>query len=214
MDHDMGESGHWIEYDIGAGTLGLGRYAGWKPTGDGCTRRARGRGFRRRHRRRCKAAGTPFNMEPVRNARLPHGHHPRSRRQPAHHPQAQARPPLNLHPSALILSPMAILVDTDTRILVQGITGDFGSRHAKLSLDYGTQLVAGVTPGKGGQIFEHGGHKVPDLRHRRRGREARPAPPSAPSSFRRPSPPTPSSKASTPGSISPSPSPRAFRSTT
>jgi succinyl-CoA synthetase alpha subunit len=56
---------------------------------------------------------------------------------------------------------MAILVDSNTRILVQGITGDFGSRHAKLSLDYGTQLVAGVTPGKGGQTFEHGSHKVP-----------------------------------------------------
>lgn len=56
---------------------------------------------------------------------------------------------------------MAILVDSDTRILVQGITGDFGSRHAKLSLDYGTKLVAGVTPGKGGQVFEHNGHKVP-----------------------------------------------------
>jgi len=56
---------------------------------------------------------------------------------------------------------MAILVDPSTRILVQGITGDFGSRHAKASLDYGTQLVAGVTPGKGGQTFDHGTHKVP-----------------------------------------------------
>ncbi|MDB6155024.1 MAG: succinyl-CoA synthetase subsunit alpha [Chthoniobacteraceae bacterium] len=56
---------------------------------------------------------------------------------------------------------MAILVTPETRILVQGITGDFGSRHARLSLDYGTQLVAGVTPGKGGQSFEHGTHKVP-----------------------------------------------------
>lgn len=56
---------------------------------------------------------------------------------------------------------MAILVTPQTRILVQGMTGDFGSRHARLSLDYGTQLVAGVTPGKGGQIFEHEGHKVP-----------------------------------------------------
>src|SRR5690242_12153853 len=56
---------------------------------------------------------------------------------------------------------MAILVDSSTRILVQGITGDFGSRHAKASLDYGTQLVAGVTPGKGGQSFDHGTHKVP-----------------------------------------------------
>src|SRR5882757_5496793 len=56
---------------------------------------------------------------------------------------------------------MAILVTPQTRLLVQGITGDFGSRHAKLSLEYGTQLVAGVTPGKGGQVFEHGSHKIP-----------------------------------------------------
>src|ERR1700674_535544 len=56
---------------------------------------------------------------------------------------------------------MAILVDPSTRILVQGITGDFGARHARLSLDYGTQVVAGVTPGKGGQFFEHGAHRVP-----------------------------------------------------
>jgi succinyl-CoA synthetase alpha subunit len=56
---------------------------------------------------------------------------------------------------------MAILVQPDTRILVQGITGDFGSRHARLSLEYGTQLVAGVTPGKGGQTFEHGKYRVP-----------------------------------------------------
>ncbi|MGB8166642.1 MAG: succinate--CoA ligase subunit alpha [Chthoniobacteraceae bacterium] len=56
---------------------------------------------------------------------------------------------------------MAILVQPDTKILVQGITGDFGSRHARLSLDYGTQLVAGVTPGKGGQTFEHESHRVP-----------------------------------------------------
>ncbi|MCC6881629.1 MAG: succinate--CoA ligase subunit alpha [Verrucomicrobiales bacterium] len=56
---------------------------------------------------------------------------------------------------------MSILVDSNTRILVQGITGDFGSRHARASLDYGTQLVAGVTPGKGGQSFDHGSFKVP-----------------------------------------------------
>jgi succinyl-CoA synthetase alpha subunit len=56
---------------------------------------------------------------------------------------------------------MAILVTPQTKILVQGITGDFGGRHAKLSLDYGTQVVAGVTPGKGGLFFEHAGHKVP-----------------------------------------------------
>ena len=48
---------------------------------------------------------------------------------------------------------MSILVNENTKILVQGITGSFGGRHAQLSLDYGTLLVAGVTPGKGGQLF-------------------------------------------------------------
>jgi len=50
---------------------------------------------------------------------------------------------------------MAILVTPETRVLVQGITGSFGARHTKLSLDYGTKIVAGVTPGKGGQTFEN-----------------------------------------------------------
>lgn len=49
---------------------------------------------------------------------------------------------------------MAILVQPDTKVLVQGITGAFGGRHARLSLEYGTHVVAGVTPGKGGQKFE------------------------------------------------------------
>lgn len=49
---------------------------------------------------------------------------------------------------------MSILVTPKTRVLVQGITGSFGAKHTKLSLDYGTQIVAGVTPGKGGQTFE------------------------------------------------------------
>ncbi|MGC6464785.1 MAG: succinate--CoA ligase subunit alpha [Akkermansiaceae bacterium] len=56
---------------------------------------------------------------------------------------------------------MSILVNEDTKVLVQGITGGFGGRHAGLSLDYGTNLVAGVTPGKGGQTFDHGEHHVP-----------------------------------------------------
>ena len=53
---------------------------------------------------------------------------------------------------------MSILVTPKTKVLVQGITGSFGARHTKLSLEYGTQIVAGVTPGKGGQRFED---KVP-----------------------------------------------------
>ncbi len=56
---------------------------------------------------------------------------------------------------------MSILITPETKILIQGITGAFGARHAQLSLDYGTKVVAGVTPGKGGQVFEHKGHKVP-----------------------------------------------------
>src|SRR3954464_1264627 len=50
---------------------------------------------------------------------------------------------------------MAILVKEDTKILVQGITGSFGGRHTQLSLQYGSKVVAGVTPGKGGQVFEN-----------------------------------------------------------
>jgi succinyl-CoA synthetase alpha subunit len=50
---------------------------------------------------------------------------------------------------------MSILVTPQTRVLVQGITGAFGARHTQLSLAYGTQIVAGVTPGKGGQLFEN-----------------------------------------------------------
>jgi succinyl-CoA synthetase alpha subunit len=56
---------------------------------------------------------------------------------------------------------MSILVKPDTKVLVQGITGSFGTKHAQLSIDYGTQVVAGVTPGKGGQVFEHAGKRVP-----------------------------------------------------
>ena len=53
---------------------------------------------------------------------------------------------------------MSILVKPDTKVLVQGITGSFGARHTQLSIAYGTQIVAGVTPGKGGRLFEN---KVP-----------------------------------------------------
>jgi len=46
---------------------------------------------------------------------------------------------------------MCILIDRDTRVIIQGITGTVGSFQAKVMLDYGTKVVAGVTPGKGGQ---------------------------------------------------------------
>ena len=48
---------------------------------------------------------------------------------------------------------MSILVDSSTRVLIQGITGATGSFHAMQMMEYGTQLVAGVTPGRGGGLF-------------------------------------------------------------
>jgi succinyl-CoA synthetase alpha subunit len=53
---------------------------------------------------------------------------------------------------------MAILVGNNTRLLVQGITGKAGSFHAKSCMEYGTNVVAGVTPARGGEIFDD---KVP-----------------------------------------------------
>ena len=49
---------------------------------------------------------------------------------------------------------MSIFIDRNTRLLIQGITGRDGSFHARQMMEYGTQVVAGVTPGKGGQTFE------------------------------------------------------------
>jgi succinyl-CoA synthetase alpha subunit len=53
---------------------------------------------------------------------------------------------------------MSVLVDKDTRLVVQGITGSAGAFHTRQCMEYGTNVVAGVTPGKGGQIFDN---KVP-----------------------------------------------------
>ena len=49
---------------------------------------------------------------------------------------------------------MSIFIDKNTRLLIQGITGRDGSFHARQMIEYGTQVVGGVTPGKGGQKFE------------------------------------------------------------
>ncbi len=53
---------------------------------------------------------------------------------------------------------MSIFIDSDTKLVVQGITGRDGSFHTKQMIEYGTNVVAGVTPGKGGRVFED---KVP-----------------------------------------------------
>ncbi|NBW65872.1 succinate--CoA ligase subunit alpha [bacterium] len=49
---------------------------------------------------------------------------------------------------------MSVFINKDTKLVVQGITGRDGSFHTKQMMEYGTQVVAGVTPGKGGQTFE------------------------------------------------------------
>jgi succinyl-CoA synthetase alpha subunit len=51
---------------------------------------------------------------------------------------------------------VSIFIDQATKVVVQGITGRDGSFHTKQMIEYGTQVVAGVTPGKGGQTFEGG----------------------------------------------------------
>ncbi len=53
---------------------------------------------------------------------------------------------------------MSVLIDENTRLVVQGITGGEGSFHTRQMIEYGTNVVAGVTPGKGGQKFDD---KVP-----------------------------------------------------
>jgi succinyl-CoA synthetase alpha subunit len=56
---------------------------------------------------------------------------------------------------------MSILINKDTKVLVQGVTGREGEFHTRQMLDYGTKVVAGVTPGKGGQFVDHNDDTVP-----------------------------------------------------
>lgn len=56
---------------------------------------------------------------------------------------------------------MSILVDKNTRLLVQGITGREGAFHTNQMIAFGTNVVGGVVPGKGGQVFEGEGARVP-----------------------------------------------------
>jgi succinyl-CoA synthetase alpha subunit len=63
-------------------------------------------------------------------------------------------PPFVIRASSFRVATMSVLVDKNTRLLVQGITGSAGGFHARECIEYGTNVVAGVTPGKGGQMFD------------------------------------------------------------
>ena len=63
QDHQMASGGHWVEYDIGAGTLGIGQAEGWKPSGDGCTVGLEVENFDEAVAS-IKASGTPIKMGP------------------------------------------------------------------------------------------------------------------------------------------------------
>src|ERR1700732_4310145 len=59
-----------------------------------------------------------------------------------------------LRHSSFVILAMSVLVDKNTRLVVQGITGSAGGFHTRQCMEYGTNVVAGVTPGKGGQMFD------------------------------------------------------------
>src|SRR5918997_1200041 len=56
---------------------------------------------------------------------------------------------------------MSILVDRNTRVICQGVTGSQGTFHTAQAIEYGTRMVAGVTPGKGGATWSSNGHSLP-----------------------------------------------------
>ena len=89
---------------------------------------------------------------------------------------------------------MSILVNANTKVITQGMTGETGTFHTEQALAYGTKMVGGVTPGKGGQT--HIGLPVFDTVAG--GGRRRPAPTPAWSTCRRPSPRIRSSRRSTP----------------
>src|SRR5919204_436456 len=99
--------------------------------------RAPPRGRRPRPRRGSRRGSSPNPRAPRR------GHRRRDRAHAAHRPAG-----------AEVAVLMAIVVDNDTRLVVQGLTGREGSFHALRNRRYGTHVVAGVTPGKGGQEVE------------------------------------------------------------
>jgi len=66
---------------------------------------------------------------------------------------------------------MSVLVGRSTKLIVQGLTGSAGTFHAKQMRDYGTNVVGGVTPGKGGTVHEGFPSSTRSPRHQAHGRQ-------------------------------------------
>jgi catechol 2,3-dioxygenase-like lactoylglutathione lyase family enzyme len=140
------EEGGWIEYEIGSGAFAIAQAdERWKPSAFGSSVAFEVDDLDRTVAR-LEDSGADVRYVCHRNTRLPPRGRARSGRQQSHDSQKESG------------VTMAVLVDKNTRLCVQGITGSAGGFHAKQCMEYGTNVVAGVTPGKGGQKFEE---KVP-----------------------------------------------------
>ncbi len=101
---------------------------------------------------------------------------------------------------------MSILIDKNTKVLCQGFTGKNGTFHSQAALDYGTQMVGGTSPGKGGSSHLN----LPVFDTVAEAKEKTGSTPAS-SMCRRPAPPTPSARRFRPRSRSSSASPKASR---
>ena len=173
--------GAWVEYDLGPTTIGVGCHPAWQPSRDGTTVAFEVEDIDDAYAK-LKERGVKFDMEKMETPvcwmaqfRDPDGNklviHKRKQQM-----NLEARKPgrvnqenrkagdlccfswipgfqiVSSFPAFLIF--MSVLVDKNTRLVVQGITGSAGAFHTRQCMDYGTNVVAGVTPGKGGQMFD------------------------------------------------------------
>ena len=175
--------GMWVEYDLGPTTIGVGCHPAWKPSREGTTVAFEVEDFDEAYAK-LKATRRSIRHGKVRDACLLDGAISRPRRKQARDSQEENdearmtnadesqddqitkrntggifssfefRHSFELRHSPFVILIMSVLVDKNTRLVVQGITGSAGAFHTRQCMDYGTNVVAGVTPGKGGQMFD------------------------------------------------------------